>query len=258
MITDPEWFYSALAQSTAAIVALIGAVYLVRIVDHIEENVLSHKSIAVGIKELCNDVQVSFDQHEEGIEHYRTQISHVEKAKADGAATYQKVYFRGDGTTDNAQLQCDILIQEYHNLVTQHTVALEACRNHLPSPFTWKHLKQWWERLDEYCERNNNSHFLGTLNSYRNSFKTRIDLTRTFTKRAQRWDYVFVSFIVIWLFVSGVIWPLYLLTVSKFQVGILTCGSLGLFGFIVYLISQLRSLWKLGEFAVGDDEPDDF
>jgi len=37
MVTDPSWFYSSLAQSGAAVVGVMGAIFIARLVQHLPE-----------------------------------------------------------------------------------------------------------------------------------------------------------------------------------------------------------------------------
>ena len=56
---DPAWFFAALAQSAAAIVALIGALQLARIQDDKDTVLRRRPSVVAAITELSNQLQAN-------------------------------------------------------------------------------------------------------------------------------------------------------------------------------------------------------
>ena len=259
-INDPAWFYSSLAQTAAAIVGLIGAVLGSRIIEHIGLLRGERKLIDEQIASVGQSIRQNTEQINDLCEWLETEIATDEKELAAGRTTRiirtTRTFGRSSHSTPGTEED-----------LAKHKAALEV---ELPLA---RRTREVYEPLTGQVNPQDSLAYAGRLEAFAD------DLTRTMPEResyanmtrsgAQQLRQVvkqvsdaqakllpasfkFVFVLLIWLSLTGVIWPLLALPGSTsthpkvLMLGALVIGMLGLIGFFAY---QFVELWRLGRFT---------
>jgi hypothetical protein len=208
-ISDAAWFYSSLAQVSASIFGIIGAVFATRLSDYTRETIAVHDAIqrAIGVcyGNLKNHALVMAEEN-----HYHSSMTHRDRQ----ALAHAVGLFRGlTGRVD---------VEKIDNLIETLTANQEG----VTAPFATSHLTQHVPWLVDVRRQ-----------------------LRSFRKIAFPHALWAMWGLLAWLTGVGVIWPMMALPgldgawFSKTY--ILALFSLGAVAFVLFLLWELIRLWGL-------------
>lgn len=258
MINDPAWFYSSLAQTTAAIVGLIGAVLGSRIIEHIGFIRNERKAVDGEIGRTFQHTTAIFRDLQSLPGWIAQQIALDKEALAKGDTTrvvHEDRCCFGGGWSGSGQV-CNV--QEHKNLLEnrlQLVQQLTPIYQPLEGPVAEAAIEGYAQRLveprialDLGPEGENVARLLQASADMLLQLLNKIaDLKRKLLPASFR----FIFLVLIWLTATGVVWPLAVLPGlpgadhKVLMVGALVVGLLGLIGFFGY---QFVELWRLGRF----------
>lgn len=211
-ITDAAWFYSSLAQASASIVGVTGAVFAARITDHVRDARRIYDETARQIVERVSALRTAADS-----------LTNEEKLVA-GRTTLEERQTLAQVAELYRTLKGPVLPQK-----------LRACIGELG-----RHLRQlqspWASELVSL-------HVGGLRDLDRQISDFRLEVYPR-----SLWA---IWALLAWLTIFGVIWPLAALpglpgTLVLSKGLVLPLFSLGAIGFVLYLLYELVQLWRLG------------
>ncbi len=206
--TDPAWFYSSLAQVSAVIVGLIGAILGTRLINHIAEVQLARK----GIEAKLLYVQEMLADRASRIQRFYELVQDVPTA---GRAALAYELFRGDALEDH---------------IRQRAAALRGVLYEIPAGTGGQ--KQAREEL---------GHEVNVLEDTANEL-------RMFRLRLVPRPFIAMLLVMGFLTAAGIVWPLWALLEppAPDRQNMLSLFSLGMIVLVVYFGYELLSLRKLG------------
>jgi hypothetical protein len=209
-IGDPAWFYSSLAQVSASIFGIIGAVFATRIADYAGRTNDSFDSIQRGL----DDSHTNLRAHADIITNERSYDSSVQEADRLALTAAAGIYRQLKGPVDRARLR----------RLAEEVTALQL---RLTSPWALQYLRQ----------------HAGWLNNHEREL-------RTFRSMAFPGSLWAMWGLLAWLAVVGIIWPMlappglagtwYLS--KRLILGLFSAGAVA---FIIFLLRELVLLWRL-------------
>jgi hypothetical protein len=210
-ITDAAWFYSSLAQVSASMFGIIGAVFATRISDHMREASRVHDDISrmIGLRrvDLANQAEAMIDT--------RRHPPTVTPAELDALASIAELFRGLMGRVDPDGLQAIL------DPVNVHLAGGPSpfMRNHLEYPAIW--LTQIQRQILDF---------------------------RLMAFPRSLWA---MWFLLAWLTVFGIIWPMLVLPglsggALRSKEFIMALFSAGALGFVAFMLRELILLWKLG------------
>jgi hypothetical protein len=208
-IADPAWFYSSLAQVSASIFGIIGAVFATRIADYARATNDAFDDIQRGVDACHANLLSGADSMLDALTHHSVQTT-----EHSALITAADIYRRLKGPFDTARLQT--LIGEVAALQSQVT-----------SPWALQFLRQHVDWLKDAGRQ--------------------IPAFRSMAFPGSLWA---MWFLLAWLTLVGIIWPLLALpglagTTLLSKRLILTLFSAGAVAFDVFLLRELILLLRL-------------
>lgn len=259
-INDPAWFYSSLAQTTAAIVGLIGAVLGSRIIEHIGFVRAERRTVDAAVAQ-------AFQQLHGIIENLKTlpswlaqEIAVDEEALCQGLG---KRTLHGDRQLDGGGWSgsgrtCDPgerkdLLAKRRQLAQQLTQVYLPLAGAVDDAAVQKYAQRLID-AQPTIDRGLVPEADNVANQLRGNADMLLRLLTTmaaFRRNLLPASFRFIFVVLIWLTATGVIWPLAVLPGLPgsehkiLMLGALAIGLVGLIGFFGY---QFVELWRLGRF----------
>ena len=259
MTTDPAWFYSALAQASAAIVGLVGAILGSRIIDQLQVMRPEQIEIDVAMHDPSSGIRIAAQPT---IDRWRAFKEFLIREIAAGKDATE----RGESTrTFTAELgwnftkgdQCEEIRITMHQVTLEQDLQLVERLLAAYPPLTGeiKDLSSSVAKLRECVESMPEGHpGLGFALSDLKRFEKLDKTISLFRAKLLPRSFPIVFLILGWIAVAGVVWPLsalpgfpdsfpkpYMLT--AFCVGLI--GLMGYFGYLLFELKQLgRFYWS--------------
>lgn len=259
-VTDPSWFFSSLAQATAAIVGLLGAILLSQLLRHGDDMARSRSAIVerfIGQKMGARNLKSTAEQYGRFL---RERTAALETALGQGKSTlsvYSMMTWnsnRSGGSPEEIavdpksidQMKADARItREVSQALDELALSIHPEDSSRLSE-SFKDMSRNWPDVPK---------------RWAQSFATELDAisasiqqhkARTMSRRV-----LLLLFILVWLSATGIVAPMTWLIVgpdSVFQIVLLGMVGLGLLGLFYYLAQSLLSIRSDSRLKLSDDE----
>lgn len=262
--TQPAWFYSALAQSSAAIVGLIGAVLGSRLLERIGEMREEHEEIASaisrlrsrrddrlrwarGLKEVWED---NLRRSQDALESGNQEVTIYATGDWSGRGSLPDNPETKEGQKKNAQ-ECKEVAEERLEEIAD-VIALYRSAEELAEP---KELRRLASQAREILEKHDGQSFNQTMLRDLDRIEDAARAIANLRSKLVPGPYFLIFGLLTWLGYTGILWPLAALPgldglLSKS--GMLVAVALGITGLVVYFGLELLKLRGLGHFSESD------
>lgn len=248
MPADPEWFYSSLAQSAAAIVGLMGGVLGTRVLDRINVRRSMRIQIAPTIRSFADDLEADRLRFENQRLNLAVQLKQLELAKAGSRSTFYLAKDE-DWLGNYSQPRNEVPIAPYEERLLRCLRILDEISKAytLPEGITDQSLTELIDRLQKL-----NATAEGRLPEHHQH----ISWLKHIQQEVRRHPinepllpFLFVLLILLFLAGAGIIWPLSVLPgySGSSKVGMLFAFSVGVISLLGFFAWQL---WELHELTV--------
>lgn len=260
-VTDPAWFYSTLAQSSAAIVSLMGAVLVSRVLERSSQ-------IKEDRKKLLENVRATALRHETKIirnGNYKRFIeSNLDRLENAIKERHGIIFSNGmDWRTNYSESivpaeNLEIKKTEFRKDLDQINIAFQIFES-LSSYIEDKKILKYIKKLEDSTllpevEENLRQDLL----SEADSIKKCLSEINKFKKNLLPNSLWYILGSLVWISLTGVLWPISAfpglsepLLQKRFLLG---AFSIGLISLVSYFIYQFIPLTKLGRFSWDDQE----
>ena len=249
-ITDPAWFYSSIAQSSAAIVGLIGAFLAARVIDQLTLMRQHRTRLAHSFEQLCMNVD-SLKNRWRTISKYVTEEIELDEraiAEAKSGRSGSRTFELGGSIGSGGDFDPEVHrreMQEFAMVLGK----LEPFYSRADA-YTEASLASLSAQLHEACRTMADQHSRAVVGSSP-PIETIIGELADYKRLLLPRSFLFVLAILGWISFAGIIWPLSVLpglphsNAKNLMLAALSVGLLSLIGFIAY---QFLELQKLGNF----------
>jgi hypothetical protein len=252
-ITDPSWFYSSLSQAAAAIVGLVGAVLGSRIVDHIAQMRGERLSLDESVTTVYGSLTPRLD-HFVALRSFFTKEIHQDTV-AIGRGEKTRPFTDEIGWTFTSGTKLEQVEVENHRQVLEDQLHLLDSILHVFPTFSGE-IQEMSANLSELKRI---IHSLPQEHTAKTSLQNYWETLEGLNKAISRFrskllprSFVIVLFLLGWLVVVGILWPLSALPglpeLFESKTLMLTALGMGLLGLIFYFGYQLFEAWHLGRF----------
>ena len=252
MITDPAWFYSSLAQASAAIVGLMGAVLMTRVMDHLGQVRADHRELTNEIRAVYSAINDFILELQELNRFFEEDVALDKKLISQGVQKRQMSHDRDFGSSRGGHIEVNVkerLVDMEKRLAA--AVILVPAYPTLKGRITPEGIEAYVQRIqsvstraDLYAQARN------IAVSHENLLIRLSEKLPAFTGKLIPKSFVVIILVLLLLTIFGVLWPLSALpglddlAFSKFAM--LFGFAFSLLGFFGYLIFQLIEIWRFG------------
>lgn len=251
---DPAWFYSSLAQASAAIVGLVGAVLGSRIVDHIALMRGERRKL----DESIGDIRRHFDSRIDNLqavernweENRTSDVEALQQGQTVRHLRYEFTAWNGSAATGSAT------VPDVRNHLTEVERRLELLRliltaySRLVGNIKEDEVTAYVDRLQHIASHIPEEPKQIVLMDAK-MLDEIIEPISRFRPRLVPISFVIVFLLLAWIALTGIIWPLSALPglpdayPKHWMLRALGAGLLGLIGYFSYQFRELRQLGRL-------------
>lgn len=256
MPSDPNWFYSSLAQSAASIVGLIGAILATRL----QQQIIDARGKKKPVELSCEDFFKGFNEFlillREYEKHSESQVKELEESINHGEEKFGPNLWYSP--IEEPSEQKNDLIREMLKIEQVYYKAapiLLRAFNDLEYENSISALKVFEKKLGRFHtnitveaeELEKIKKMMSTVDSLREKAKKLLD-ENDFLKRSTSPAIGWILWIILFVIsISGVVWPLFTLKIDNRSHGwaMWSLFTVGLFGLLLYIGIQIRTLKKI-------------
>jgi len=246
--SDPAWFYSSLAQSSAAIVGLIGAVLGSRIIEHLtlirNEKEKLYSIYILPMLQHFNSINRNLEEYKEYCE--SEIIIDQEYIDRQQAIRVLKGYRKWGMSTSEIK---DVNPEEHKidlerdledvNILVDFSFQLQGVLGENELKEKIKLLKALQGQMTSPCFKSKIKHDSRVLESL-------LDPIREFKSKLLPQSFFIVFVILAWMSLAGILWPLSMLAANMHKTAMIIGLGIGIFGILGYFIYQLFEINKIG------------
>lgn len=204
---DPAWFYTAIAQVTAAIVGLLGAVIGSRLIDQYNQMVTKKRKVNKRILHLKNRVNNQNQWLNSMTQYLDTIIAYNNQH---GSLPTNLTYFATWGSNGGGGQQP---VQGWANIADMQIDRnlIPAIRNEFTSlvgNVSLKDMDAWSKRIEGFASQVKGERGTEILGSYKGSITEVIKEISRFKEQVLPFSFWWMAVVFIWMCVTGIVWPL--------------------------------------------------